>query len=250
MQLHPHLFTRTQKDIERAITHPDLDYEIWRAKARRWGRNRQTGLYMPYDERHSSLTGTYAELIYSNSVVGTAKNTFTTEFAINDSAMGALPVLPAFFFQPGGPLGRTLRIVARVVQLGTASTPPTWQVFHRLNPLVTPAVPPTGPNIGSSAAITGTTTTNSLWETELDVQLALFGLAGNNSTLRGLGMWLSPVGLVSPFSGQLYGGGASPGTVATFDFSLLNTLTYGVVCGTSLAANQVQLLQLLVLGLN
>jgi hypothetical protein len=184
--------------------------------------------------------------------VGTAKNTFTTEFQINDTAgMGPVFTLPAFFFVPGNAAGKTLRIVARGVQLGTGSTPPTWLWTFRFNPVVTPANPPTGPIIGGgAAAVTGTTTTNSLWEAEFDVQLTIEGAAGNNSTLRGLGFVTSPRGLVSPFGQDLFGGAASPGTVATFDLSLLNSLTVGMTCGTSLGANQMQLLDLLVMSLN
>jgi hypothetical protein len=199
------------------------------------------------------LTGTYTELIYSNPLVFTAKNTFTAEFQINDQGAntGPPPAIPAWFFLPGQARGKTLRIVARGLQLGTASTPPTWTLTLRLNPVVTPANPPTGPIIGISNALTGTTTTNALWEAELDVQLTLEGAPGNNSTLRGLGSWWSPQGFATPGGAFLSGGSVnSVGTVATFDLSLLNTLTVGMTCGTSLAANQMQLLQLLVLGMN
>lgn len=243
---------RTQRDLERAITHFNLDHEVARAKRYRWAQDPITGLMLRDDHRHSGLTGTYAEVIYSNPLAFTAKNTFTTEFMINDTTGGGPPpAIPAWFFMPGQARGKSLRVVARGLQLGTASTPPTWTLTLRLNPVVTPAVPPTGPIVGISTAITGTTTTNTLWEVELDVQLTLEGAPGNNSTLRGLGAWRSPQGFVSPFESMLYGGSInSVGTVATFDLSLLNTLTVGMTCGTSLAANQMQLLQLVVLGLN
>ena len=244
---------RTLKDIERAVTHLDIDAELARAKRHRWTRDPMTGLHLPYAHRHSGLTGTYTELIYSNPLPFTAKNTFTAEFQINDqiAATGPPPVLPAFFFQPGQARGKALRIVARGLQLGTGSTPPTWTLTLRLNPVVTPANPPTGPIIGISNALTGTVTANTLWEAELDVQFTLEGAPGNNSTLRGLGQWTSPQGFATPFASALSGGAVnSVGTVATFDLSLLSTLTVGMTCGTSLAANQMQLLQLLVMGLN
>lgn len=244
---------RTQADLERAVTHLDLDYEVERAKRHRWTRDPMTGLHLPYAHRHSGLTGTYCELIYSNPLAFTAKNTFTAEFQINDQGAntGPPPALPAWFFMPGQARGKTLRIVARGLQLGTGSTPPTWAITFRLNPTVTPANPPTGPIIGISPAITGTTVASTIWEAELDVQLTIEGAPGNNSTLRGLGLWTSPQGFASPFGGSLSGGSInSAGTVATFDLSLLNTLTVGMTCGTSLAANQMQLLQLLVMGMN
>jgi hypothetical protein len=269
------------RQMERAVTYRDLDFELDRASWYRYQRDKAGVVYRVQTTPRSRLkgygrvgpyapgirgsvlerahtrgsgmgNGSYAELIYSNIAAGTAKNTFTTEFQINDTAaMGPAPVIPAFYYNPQVGIGKTLRIIADVIQLGTASTPPTWQVIHRLNPVVTPAVPPTGPNVGGmTAGVTGTTTASTLWRSELDVQATIFGAAGNNSTLRGTGMVWSPTGFVSPFMAALLGGGASPGTVATFDFSLLNTLTYGVVCGTSLAANQVQLIGLLVIGLN
>lgn len=242
-------------DMERALTHRDLEWEMERASLYSyvWDYQKREMVRLPKIQGGSGLgTGTYAELMYSNAAAGTAKNTFTTEFQINDTAaMGPAPVIPAFYFAPQVGLSKTIRIVADVIQLGTGSTPPTWQVIHRFNPVVTPAVPPTGPNVGGmTAGVTGTTTASTLWRSELDVQLTLLGAAGNNSTLRGTGMVWSPTGFVSPFMAALLGGGASPGTVATFDFSLLNTLTYGVVCGTSLAANQVQLISLMMIGLN
>jgi hypothetical protein len=258
----PFVTPRTEREIERAVTHPDLDYELHRAAKHRWAYNPSTGLYARPEERRAhvnrrngGLTGTYTELIYSNPLAFTAKNTFTAEFQINDQGAntGPPPALPAWYFLPSGARGKTLRIVARGIQLGTGSTPPTWILTFRLNPVVTPANPPTGPIIGAlpgATTMTGTTTANTLWEAELDVQLTLEGAPGNNSTLRGLGMWSSPRGFTSPFFAELFGGGASPGTVATFDLSLLNTLTVGMTCGTSLAANQMQLLQLLVMGLN
>jgi hypothetical protein len=247
-----HTPLRTELEIEQAITHRDLDYELWRARRYVFMPDHGRIRALPVVAGASGITGTWGELIYSNPLVGTAKNTFTTEFAINDTAgMGPLMTLPAEFFTPGNMRGKTLRVVARGVQLGTASTPPTWLWTFRFNPTLTPAVPPTGPIIaGGIAAVTGTTTANTLWEAEFDLQFTLEAAAGNNSTLRGLGFLTSPRGLVSPFGMDLFGGAASPGTVATFDWSVQNTLTVGITCGTSLAANQMQLLDLLVFGLN
>lgn len=248
--------SRTLTELENRIVNPDLDLELYEAMKytfiRREERVQKVLSARFADGPGSGLTGTFAEVIYSNPTVGTAKNTFTTEFAINDTAgMGPMPIIPAEFFMPSRSRGQAIRVVARGVQLGTASTPPTWLWTFRLNPVVTPAVPPTGPIIaGGAAATTGTTTASTLWEAEFDVQLTLEGAAGNNSTLRGLGFVTSPRGLASPFGQDLFGGAASPGTVATFDMSLINTLTVGITCGTSLAANQMQLLQLIVMGLN
>lgn len=260
--------------MEQQAIKKDLDFEIDRAKWYRYIRDPKTGQpervlrseliggfgapaqfgsHSKSQARFSGLgLGSYAEMMYSNIAAGTAKNTFTTEFQINDTAaMGPVFTLPAQYFNPQAGIGKTVRIIGSVIQLGTASTPPTWQLIHRFNPVVTPAIPPTGPNIGGmTTGVTGTTTASTLWRSELDVQMTIMAAAGGSSTMRGTGMVWSPTGFVSPFMAALLGSGASPGTVATFDWSLSNTLTYGVVCGTSLAANQVQLVSLMVLGLN
>lgn len=243
---------RTEREIERAITHFDLDYEADRVRRHRWEYDRRSGCVLPVAavQGGSFVTGTGTEVLYSNPLAGTAKATFTTEFMINDTtAMGPAPVLPAWFFMPSGSRGKALRIVARGIASVTAT--PTWIWTFRLNPVVTPAVPPTGPNIGSNAAATALSgVTNQLWEAELDVQLTLEAAAGSNSTLRGLGMVLAP-GLFTPAaSSSIFGSGATPGTVATFDMSLLNTLTVGATCSASSGSNSIQLLQLLVFGLN
>jgi hypothetical protein len=245
-----------ERRIERAITHLDLDYEIAHAATYRWQRNPKTGLLSRrpmHDGPGSFITGTNVEALFSNKFAYTAKNTFTTEFNIADTASGnpLWTLQPGTLFQPGAMAGKAFRVVARGIQLGTGSTPPTWLWTFRMNPTLTPAVPPTGPIVaGGAAAITGTVTASTLWEAEFDVQLTVEAAAGNNSTLRGLGTVVSPRGLVSPFGMDLFGAAASPGTVATFDWSIANTLTVGITCGTSLAANQMQLLDTFVFGLN
>jgi hypothetical protein len=247
-----YLPARTEHEIERSITHLDLDYELYRAKTERFVVDRGRVQRIKAISGGSGVTGTWAEVLYSNKFAYTAKNTFTTEFNIADTASGnPLFTLPAEFFLPSMAAGKALRIHTAGIQLGTGSTPPTWLWTYRLNPTLTPAVPPTGPIIaGGPAAITGTTTTNSFWEADFDIQFTLEAAAGNNSTLRGTGQVTSARGLVSPFAMDLFGGAASPGTVATFDWSVQNSLTVGITCGTSLAANQMQLIKLLVFGLN
>ncbi len=244
--------TRRFSDIERDITHLDLDREMWRAGRHRFVLEPETGQVVPVKtiSGGSFLTGTGTELIYSNPVAGTAKTTFTTEFMINDTtAMGPAPVIPAWFFMPAGQKAKALRIVARGIASVTGT--PTWIWTFRFNPTVTPAVPPTGPNVGSNAAATALTgVTNQLWECELDVQLTIEGAAGSNSTLRGLGMITAPGLFASASTLAIFGSGATPGTVATFDMSLLNTLTVGSTCSASSGSNSIQLLQLLVFGLN
>lgn len=194
----------------------------------------------------SFLTGTNTELIYVNSASGTAKNTFTSEFQINDTAgMGAQAALPAYFWQPKATsVGVTIRIVARGI-LSTTSAP-TWQYVVRLG-----AAGTTAPIILESNAITGgTTVTNQMWELEGDVTMRTLGAAGGNSTVQGLGLVTGPNAFASPFGSQLFANNASPGTVATVDISIVNYISFNVICGTSSSSNSIQLLQLEVWGLN
>lgn len=243
---------RTQKDIERSITHFDQELEMARAQQSRMVHDPRTGMVVPVNaiQGGSFLTGTGVELIYSNPIAGAAKASFTTEFMVNDTpTMGPAPVLPAFFFMPSRGRSQAIKIVARGIASVTAT--PTYLWTFRLNPVVTPAVPPTGPNVGSNAAATALTgVTNQLWEAELDVQMTLEGAAGGNSTMRGLGLLLAPGLFALAATAALFGSGASPGTVATFDASLLSTLSVGITCSASSASNSVQLLQLFVYGLN
>jgi hypothetical protein len=108
-----------------------------------------------------------------------------------------------------------------------------------------------GPNIGSTAAVTGgTTQTNLGWEYELDAQLTVAGGTGGNSTVRGLGCFTIGLTSATISGGYIFGGGASPGTVATVDISITNYVNFSAACGTSNASNSIQILQLLVFGLN
>lgn len=249
----------TVAELERLVSNPvDVDYEMDRAARRgRFCRTR-SGLVVPRrmadlrDERGSFLTGTNVEAIYVSPSAGTAKNTFTTEFTINDTAgMGPLAVLPAYFFLPQGGVNKALRITARGLH-STTTAAPTWQHFLRFN-AGAPAVPPTGPNVGSTpstASMVAVSQTNNLWEYESEVQLVTLGAAGANSTLRGLGMFTAITTANASISFPIFGNNASPGTIATFDISATTYISYSVACGTSNAANQVQLLQLVILGLN
>jgi hypothetical protein len=195
----------------------------------------------------SFLTGTNVELLYANTAAGTAKNTFTSEVQINDTAgMGAQASLPAFFF-PSSPTtaGKSLRIVARGI-FSTTGTP-TFTFTCRLG-----AAGSTSAAIvlGSAALTTGSGVANQLFEFEGDVTLsAPSGAAGANTTARGTGLIQSP-GLASPFSGALFGGAASPGTVATVDTSITNYVNFNVACSVSSASNTITLLHLMVFGLN
>jgi hypothetical protein len=194
----------------------------------------------------SFLTGTNTELVYISTSVGTAKNTFTTEVQINDTAgMGVQAHIPPDFWLPNPTsLGKAIRVVARGILSTTGD--PTFTFTLRLGSAgsITSAIV-----LGSAAITAGTTVTNQIWEFDGEIVLTAIGAAGTNSTIRGIGTVTSS-GFASPFTFPLYGGAASPGTVATVDTSVANYFNFNVACNTSSVSNSVQIQQLMVQGLN
>jgi hypothetical protein len=194
----------------------------------------------------SFITGTNTELLYASTAAGTAKNTFTAETTLNDTAgMGAQVHLPPdFWLSAPNSVGRGIRIVARGILSSTATPTYTFSVRLGAAGSTTAAIV-----LGTAALTTGSGVTNQLWELEGDVILTTLGAAGTNSTVRGIGL-LDCGGLASPFSYPAWGGAASPGTVATVDTTITNYININVACSASSASNSIQLLQLLVFGLN
>lgn len=194
----------------------------------------------------SFLTGTSAELIYQNIASGTAKNTFTAEAVINDTAgMGAQAQIPPYFFAPTPyGLGKSLYILATGILSTTGAPTFTWTIRLGASGTAGPIV------LGSTALTAATTITNKQWTVEGLITLRTLGAAGANSTVMGTGSVFSVGGLASPFGGELWGGAAQPGTVATVDISITNFINFNMACGTSSASNSVQLLSLSVWGLN
>lgn len=194
----------------------------------------------------SFLTGTSAELIYASTAPGTAKNTFTSEVQINDTAgMGVQAHLPADFWLPNqNQKGRAIRIVARGILSSTATPTYTFTIRFGAAGSTTTAIV-----LGSAALTTGSGVSNQMWELEGDVVMESIGAAGTNSTVRGIGL-IACGGLASPFTYPVWGGAASPGTVATVDTTITNYINFNVACSASSASNTITLQQLLVLGLN
>lgn len=193
----------------------------------------------------SNVTGTVTELLYANTAVGIAKASFTSEVTINDTAtMGVQAHLPPDFWLPNeNQRGRGLRIVARGILSSTGT--PTYTFTIRTG---TAANTSAAIILGSAALTTGTGVTNQFFEIEGDVVLTAMGAAGANSTVRGIGHIICP-GLATTIA-PLYGGAASPGTVATLDTSITNYINFNVTCSSSSASNTITLQQLLVFGLN
>ena len=196
----------------------------------------------------SFITGTNTELIYASASSGTAKNTFTTEVGINDTAgMGVQASLPANFWQPGkGDVGRGIFIRASGIVSSTVT--PTYTFTTRLGAVASI----TGPIVlGSAALTTASGIANVPWWFEGWVVLEAQA-AGAASTSRGVGTLLTDgySAATTTRSFPLWGGAASPGTVATVDTTIANFINFNVACSASSASNTITLHQLLVFGLN
>jgi hypothetical protein len=194
----------------------------------------------------SFLTGTNTELIYMNTLPGTAKASFTTEVPINDvSGMGPRASIPPYFWQnKPTDLGKAIKIVARGILSSTGT--PTYTFTLRLGASGSTSAAIV---LGSAALTTGSGVTNQPWEFEGEIVMKTIGDVGANSTVQGSGMFYSP-GIASPFMAGLFGGAASPGTVATVDTSIQNFFNFNVTCSASSASNTVTLQQLIIYGLN
>lgn len=194
----------------------------------------------------SNLTVEKLELIYASTATGTAKASFTSEFAsLNDEAgMGPMASIPPYFWQQGASqsLGRGFRVVARGILSSTAT--PTYTFSLRLGGKASTSGPIV---LGSTALTTGSGVSNQMWEFEGDVILTALGTTAATATARGIGM-LACGGLASPFTYPLWGGAASPGTVATVDQTITNYFNFNIACSASSPSNTITLQQLIILG--
>lgn len=215
-------------------------------EAARWN-TRFKALEAKGDPLASFITGTNVETIYNSTAAGTAKNTFTSEVLINDTAgMGALGKIPAAIYgeSKARALGVGVRIVARGILSSTGTPTYTFSTRGGTAANTTAAI-----MLGSAALTTGSGVSNQMWEFEGDIALEALGAAGANSTIRGIGM-ICCGGLASPFTYPVWGGAASPGTVATFDASIDNFINFNVTCSASSASNTITIQQLWLYGLN
>lgn len=194
----------------------------------------------------SYISGTQTELIYANNAAGATLASFTTEAQLNTTAtMGVQAHLPADFWLPQQQsIGRGIRIVARGAFSTTATPTFTWTIRGGAAANIT-----TNPLLaGTTTLTTGSSVTNQIWKLEVDIILTAIAGAGANSSVMSVGVIESP-GLATPI-GAVFGGGASPGTIATLDTSIVNYLNVNAACSANSASNSITLLQLLVWGLN
>lgn len=190
----------------------------------------------------SFLTGTSSEVLYSSIATGTQLNTFTTE----DNLMKTLPycIIPAGFFFNNGATGKSLKVKA-TGRLGTTGAPTfTWSARILTSSTWSAA----GLAMSSAALTAGTTQTLAPWFLELDIVMRSLG-TGAASTLAITGEVRSALGLASPFMGTIPGNNTAF-TVTTFDNSVTNYLFLSAACGTSNAANLIQLEQMKLYGEN
>jgi hypothetical protein len=231
---------RMLSDVDRAV---DLDW-LMEFEQLQW-RDKVRAMRYQGDPMASFVTGTSAEILYNSLAAGASAATFTAETNLNTTAtMGVGAKLGAdFFIADPSQLGRAIKITAQYV-IGTTGTP-TFTFTIRMG--------------STQGAVTGTIALGSAAVTTISaaaargafadgyVTLTAIGAAGANSTIRGIG---TVSGAALAATGDLFGGAASPGTVATFDTSVTNFINVNAACGTSNAANTIQLLQLMVWGLN
>lgn len=191
----------------------------------------------------SSYTNTNKEVLYNNVGVATQLNTFTTE----DNLQKTYPpvIIPAGFFLNPSATGKNIQIKAWG-QIGTTGAP-TFTFSLRL--LTSTTWSAGGLAIGSSAAITaGTTQTLAPFTLEAEISLKTLSIGGA-STIQTMGEIRGPLALASPFAATIPTNNTAI-TLTTLDNSTTYFLFLSVACGTSNAANLIQLTQLKVSGEN
>lgn len=191
----------------------------------------------------SFLTGTQTELMYASIATGTQLNTFTTEDSLQKTL--APVVIPAnFWFNPAG-TSKSIKVKA-YGQLGTTGAP-TFLWTARL--LTSTTWSAGGISLGATAALTaGTTQTLAPWTLDLDITMRTISVGGASTAIV-QGEVRSPLGLASPFAGTIPTNNTAL-TVATIDTTTTYYLFLSATCGTSNAANLIQLTELKVYGEN
>lgn len=190
----------------------------------------------------SNYTGTNVELMHSILATSTQLNTFTTE----DNLQKTYPpvMIPAGFFLNPGSQFKKIRIKA-FGKLGTTATP-TFTFSIRF--LTTTTWSAAGILMGASNAITGGSTVTLVpWVLDATITMKTLALGGA-STVSTFGYLPSLPAL--PLGGTIPAGNVTSNVITTLD----NTTTYfmfiSVACGTSNAANLIQMEELAVYGEN
>jgi hypothetical protein len=198
----------------------------------------------------SFLTGTNAELIYASTAAGTAKASFTSEVTINDTAaMGPQAYLPKGFFPPDRhqAVGKSVRIICCGIVSSTATPTFTWTVRGGASGATSGAI-----LAGTAALTTASGIANIPWALDFTFVLESLG-AGAASTIRNMNGSLTADGYGAATTTRAYGAlgtATQPGTATTFDTTIDNFININATCSASSASNSIQVLQLLIYGLN
>ncbi len=191
----------------------------------------------------SFLTGTQVEEMYSYVATSTQLNTFTSEANLQQTYPPV--IIPAGFFLNASQQYKSLRVRAWG-RLGTTGAPTfTWS----LRLLSSTSWSAGGILLGSTAALTaGTGVTLAPWWMDAEITLKTLSIGGA-STIACLGAVNGPLALASPFAGTIPTNNTAF-TASTLDNSVTYYLFLSVACGTSNAANLIQLESLKVYGEN
>lgn len=192
----------------------------------------------------SFITGSSVEVLYSSIATGTQLNTFTTE----DNLQKTLPycIIPAgFFYSPASGVGKCLRVRAKG-RLGTTGTP-TFTFSIRL--LTSSTWSAAGFGVSTAAITCGSTVTLAPWFMDIDIVMQAMA-AGATSTLAMSGEVRSGTGFAAGGGVYAIPGANTAFTSTTFDPSVTQYLFLSAACGTSNAANLIQLEQLKIYGEN
>jgi hypothetical protein len=191
----------------------------------------------------SNYTGTNKEVLFNHVGVATQLNTFTTEDNLQKTYPAAM--IPAGFFFNSKDTDKTINVKAWV-QIGTTGAP-TFTFSLRL--LTSTTWSAGGLLLGSTAALTaGTTQTLAPATLEADISLKTLSIGGA-STVQTMGEVRGPLAFASPFGGTIPTNNTAI-TLTTLDNTTTYYLFLSVACGTSNAANLIQLTQLKVSGEN
>lgn len=182
----------------------------------------------------SFITGTSSELLFASITTGTQLNTFTVE----DNLQKTIPpiIVPAGFWYNLSAAGKSLRIKA-VGRLGTTGAP-TFTFTGRF--LTSTTWSAAGVAMSSAAITAGTTVTLAPWIVELDITARSLVDGATGLTLAILGEVRGGTSLAA--TGGIY---SIPAANTAFTVALQNSVSQyfylSVACGTSNAANLIQL---------
>lgn len=187
----------------------------------------------------STYSGTLPELYYSFSGAGTALATFTTEASL----MGGYPIpqVPATFFSKLGDQSSSVKIRA-YGNVGDTTAAPTFTWTVRLLTSAT-TFSNTGTPSWATAATTlnGTSLTNTWWQLDMDIHLRSIAAGAATSVLSGCGM----VSGSAITNAATIPAANTTSVVNSSNFDNTGATQYflwlGAACGTSNAANAIQL---------